>query len=291
MDIITAQLGRNWSPEIRPGTCTSYCTGVRKLLRAAQIAIFAMTCAVACIGVALAGTPDSSPTSTAHSPLAAMRSATPGLVHPDRWPALGTALAPDAALEARITAILAGMTLEQKVGQLIQPDIASITPEDLRHFDFGSILNGGNSSPNGNEFAPAREWLALADRFYDASVDPVHGEHPIPEMWGTDAVHGHNNIVGATIFPHNVGLGAARDPKLIQKIGEITAREVRVTGLHWSFGPTLAVVRDIRWGRSYESYSESPEIVRQYATAMLTGLQGKPGTPRFLDASHVIASP
>jgi len=252
-----------------------------------------MTCATTCVGVAAAGTPlaDSSPTSVTHAPVTATRSETPGLVHPDRWPALRPALAPDAALEARITAILAGMTLEQKVGQLIQPDIASITPEDLRHFDFGSILNGGNSSPNGNEFAPAREWLALADRFYDASVDPIHGAHPIPEMWGTDAVHGHNNIVGATIFPHNIGLGATRDPNLIQKIGEITAREVRVTGLDWSFGPTLAVVRDIRWGRSYESYSESPEVVRQYATAMLTGLQGKPGTSHFLDASHVIASP
>jgi beta-glucosidase len=92
---------------------------------------------------------------------------------------------------------------------------------------------------------------------------------------GHDAVHGYNNIVGATIFPHNIGLGAARDPSLLRKIGEITAREVRVTGLDWSFGPTLAVVRDIRWGRSYESYSEDPEIVRRYAAAMLVGLQGQ----------------
>jgi beta-glucosidase len=213
------------------------------------------------------------------------------VVHPDQWPSVQPALAPDPALESRLNVMIAAMTLEQKVGQVIQPDIASITPEDLRHYDLGSILNGGNSSPNGDEFAPPSEWLALADRFYDASTDAAHGTHPIPTMWGTDAVHGHNNIVGATIFPHNIGLGAARDPNLMRKIGEITAREVRVTGLDWSFGPTLAVVRDIRWGRSYESYSEDPEIVRQYAAAMMLGLQGPPGTAQFLDASHVIASP
>ena len=186
-------------------------------------------------------------------------------IHPALWPAQPPALARDPALEARIDQYLSEMTLEQKVGQLIQPDIASITPEDLRHFDLGSILNGGNSSPNGDEFASPSEWLALADRFYDAAMDVAHGPHPIPILWGTDAVHGHNNIVGATIFPHNIGLGAARDPNLVRRIGEVTAREVRATGLDWSFGPTLAVVRDMRWGRSYESYSENPEIVRLYA--------------------------
>ena len=287
MDIMTARLGRNGSPDIRPGTCKSYCTYVRKPTRMARMRLFAVTCATTYIGIAAAGTAlaGTTPAAEAAPPKAVQD------IHPDLWPALSPAVTPDAAIEARITAILAGMTLEQKVGQLIQPDIASFTPEDLRHFDFGSILNGGNSSPNGNEFAPASEWLALADRFYDASLDPSHGAHPIPILWGTDAVHGHNNIVGATIFPHNVGLGATRDPNLIQKIGEVTAREVRVTGLDWSFGPTLAVVRDIRWGRAYESYSEDPRVVRQYATAMLTGLQGKPGTPGFLDSSHVIASP
>ena len=213
------------------------------------------------------------------------------LVHPDQWPAVPRALPADPALESRITALLAGMTLEQKTGQVIQADIASITPEDLRHFALGSILNGGNSSPNGDEFAQPGEWLALADRFYDAAMDPAHGPHPIPTIWGTDAVHGHNNIVGATIFPHNIGLGAARDPDLLRRIGTITALEVRATGLDWSFGPTLAVVQDLRWGRSYESYSEDPRIVRDYASAMLLGLQGQPGTPQFLDAAHVIASP
>jgi beta-glucosidase len=212
------------------------------------------------------------------------------VIHPSLWPEVPPAIAPDPALEARITELLGVMTLEQKVGQLIQADIGSITPDDLRHYPLGSILNGGNSSPGNNEFAPPSEWLALADRFYDASMDSSERTRPIPTLWGTDAVHGHNNLVGATIFPHNIGLGAARDPQLIRQIGEITAREVRATGIDWTFGPTLAVVRDDRWGRTYESYSEDPQIVREYAGQMVVGLQGVPGTRQFLDAAHVIAT-
>ena len=211
-------------------------------------------------------------------------------IHPALWPGQPPALAADPALEARIDQYSSEMTLEQKVGQLIQADIGSITPDDLRHYPLGSILNGGSSSPGNNEFAPPSEWLALADRFYEASRDPSHGPRPIPTMWGTDAVHGHNNLVGATIFPHNIGLGAARDPDLIEQIGAATAREVRATGIDWTFGPTLAVVRDDRWGRTYESYSEDPQIVREYAGRMVTGLQGKPGTAQFLDSAHVIAT-
>jgi beta-glucosidase len=214
----------------------------------------------------------------------------PGVAHPDRWPRARSAQASDPALEARITTLLAAMTLEQKVGQLIEADIGTITPEDLRHYPLGSILNGGNSSPDNDELASAGKWLALADRFYDASMDPAHGPVQIPVLWGTDAVHGDNKIVGATVFPHNIGLGAARDPELVRRIAASTAREVRSTGLDWTFGPTLAVVRDVRWGRSYESYSERPEIIGQYAAAMVTGLQGKAGTRHFLDASHVIAT-
>lgn len=124
-------------------------------------------------------------------------------VHPALWPERPPALPTDAALEARISALLGEMTLEQKVGQLIQAGIGSITPNDLRHYPLGSILNGGSSSPENNEFAPPSEWLTLADRFYEASMDPSHGPHPIATMWGTDAVHGHNNLVGATIFPED----------------------------------------------------------------------------------------
>jgi len=109
-------------------------------------------------------------------------------------------------------------------------------------------------------------------------------------LWGTDAVHGHNSVRGATIFPHNIGLGAAHDPDLIRRIGEITALEVRVTGLDWAFAPAVAVARDARWGRTYESYSEDPQRVREYAAAMVRGLQGDPGTAQFLDAAHVLAT-
>lgn len=214
----------------------------------------------------------------------------PPMIHPPRWPELPPAQPRDEALEARVEELLARMTPEQKVGQLIQADIGSITPNDLRHYPLGSILNGGNSAPGDDKLTAPSEWLALADRFYEASVGGP-GATVVPALWGTDAVHGHNNIPGATIFPHNIGLGAARDPELIRRIGAITALEVRVTGLDWAFSPTVAVARDARWGRTYESYSENPEVVRQYAVAMVTGLQGVPGTPQFLDAAHVLATP
>ena len=211
-------------------------------------------------------------------------------VHPQRWPKLPPALVPDAALEARIDALVARMTPAQQAGQLIQADIGSITADDLRHYPLGSILNGGNSSPRDDKLAAPSEWLALADRFYEASAGTPQAP-AMPVLWGTDAVHGHNNIPGATIFPHNIGLGAARDPELIRQVGEITALEVRTTGQDWAFSPTVAVSRDARWGRTYESYSENPELVRTYAVAMVTGLQGVPGTSQFLDAAHVLATP
>jgi beta-glucosidase len=212
------------------------------------------------------------------------------VVHPLRWPKLPPALAPEPQLEARVAQLLSRLTTEQKVGQLIQADIGSITPDELLHFPLGSILNGGNSSPRDDKLAAPSEWLALADRFYDASMS-ASASPGIPALWGTDAVHGHNNIPGATIFPHNIGLGATRDPELIRRIGEITALEVRVTGLDWAFSPTVAVARDARWGRTYESYSENAQLVSEYAAAMVLGLQGAPGTPQFLDAAHVLATP
>jgi beta-glucosidase len=116
--------------------------------------------------------------------------------------------------------------------------------------------------------------VALADSYWEASMDDSDGFAAIPITWGTDAVHGHNNVIGATIFPHNIGLGAMDDPNLIEEIGTITAREVSVTGIDWVFGPTVAVVRDDRWGRTYEGYSEDPAIVEAYAGRIIKGLQG-----------------
>lgn len=208
----------------------------------------------------------------------------------DPWPQVAWPLAEDAALEKRITELMAGMTVEEKVGQLVQGDIASITPDDVRRYRLGSILAGGNSDPGGRYDASPAEWLALADAFYDASMDTSQGGKAIPLLFGIDAVHGQSNIIGATLFPHNIGLGAARNPELLRRIGEITALETRVTGMEWTFAPTVAVPQDDRWGRTYEGYSESPAIVASYAGAMVEGLQGRIGSPDFLDGRHVIAS-
>lgn len=208
----------------------------------------------------------------------------------DPWPQVTWPLAADPALEKRITDLMAGMTVEEKVGQLVQGDIASLTPDDVRRYRLGSILAGGNSDPGGRYDASPAEWLALADAFYDASMDTSKGGKAIPLLFGIDAVHGQSNIIGATLFPHNIGLGATRNPELLRQIGGITALETRVTGMEWTFAPTVAVPQDDRWGRSYEGYSESPEVVASYAGAMVEGLQGRVGTPEFLDGRHVIAS-
>ncbi|MFS0773776.1 glycoside hydrolase family 3 N-terminal domain-containing protein [Sphingomonas sp. 1P08PE] len=211
-------------------------------------------------------------------------------VHPAEWPSPKWPYARDAATEAKIAALLKRMSVEEKVGQVIQPDIASVTPADMRKYHFGSILNGGNSAPNNDEFAPAGEWLKLADAFYDASVDATGGKVAVPMIWGTDAVHGHSNIVGATLFPHNIGLGAMRDSTLIEKIGAATAAEIRATGMEWTFAPTVTVPQDYRWGRAYEGYSSDPTLVAGYVGAMIRGLQGAPNGEAVLKGAHVIAS-
>ena len=200
------------------------------------------------------------------------------------------ALAADAALEARISKLMAQMTVEQKVGQIVQGDIASMTPDDVRKYHIGSVLAGGNSDPGGKYDASPAQWLKLADAYYAASMDKGNGGLTIPIIFGIDAVHGQINIVGATLFPHNIGLGATRDPELMRKIGAVTAAQTRTTGMEWTFAPTVAVPQDDRWGRTYESYSESPEVVASFAGKVVEGLQGVPGQPGFLDGLHVIAS-
>lgn len=189
------------------------------------------------------------------------------------WPEHRSPYPRDAAMEARIAQIVAGMTLEQKVGQMTQPDIRYITPDEVRGYYIGSILNGGGAWPRMDKFAPVAEWAALADSYYKASM-ATDMAVKVPVIWGTDAVHGHNNVVGATLFPHNIGLGAAHDPDLVMRIGRATAKAVRATGISWVFAPTLAVVQNQRWGRSYESYSSDPRLVADYSTALVRGLQG-----------------
>lgn len=206
------------------------------------------------------------------------------------WPEVTWPLAEDPAIEKRIDELMAKMTVEEKVGQIVQGDIASLTPDDVRKYRLGSVLAGGNSDPGGKYDATPAQWLALADAFYEASMDNSKGGQAIPILFGIDAVHGQSNIVGATLFPHNIGLGATRNPELMQQIGKITAVETRATGMEWAFAPTVAVPQDDRWGRTYEGYSESPDVVASFAGKVVEGLQGKAGAPDFLDGSHVMVS-
>lgn len=202
-----------------------------------------------------------------------------------------SATSPGAADANTPEALLARMSLKHKVAQLVMPDIGSITPADVRKYRFGTILNGGNSGPYGDDKGPAADWLKLADEYWEASTAPLpKGEPAIPAVWATDAVHGHANVIGATVFPHNIALGATGDADLIQRIGAATAVEIEVTGIDWTFAPTIAVARDDRWGRTYESYSEDPALVSRLGAAMVEGLQGRPGEPGFLGEGKVAAT-
>ncbi|MFM5883868.1 MAG: glycoside hydrolase family 3 N-terminal domain-containing protein [Novosphingobium sp.] len=209
-------------------------------------------------------------------------------VHPAAWPAARSPAAlSDPASEAMISALIARMPLEHKVGQLIQADISAIAPSDLARYPLGSILAGGNSGPYGNERADARTWARMVGEYRDASRRAGSG---IPVLFGVDAVHGHSNLPGATIFPHNIGLGATHDAQLVRRIGEAAAAEIAGGGIEWTFAPTLAVPQDLRWGRSYEGYSADPALVAQLGEAMTLGLQGSLQAGAPLSANHVAAT-
>jgi len=211
-------------------------------------------------------------------------------VHPALWPARAAPpLQP--ATEAFVSALLARMTLEEKVAQMVQADVASLTAADLLTYKLGSVLAGGGAAPSGDVRAGARAWLDLSDALYRAAMQPATTAHaPIPILFGVDAVHGHAKIRGATIFPHNIGLGAAHDAELVERIGAATAEEVATTGIDWTFAPTVAVARDLRWGRSYESYSDDPAQVAAYAAAMVRGLQGERSRGTFMAPGHTLSS-
>ncbi|HEV7974103.1 exo 1,3/1,4-beta-D-glucan glucohydrolase [Amycolatopsis sp.] len=187
--------------------------------------------------------------------------------------------------ERRVAELLSKMTLAEKVGQMTQPEIAAITPDEVKQYSIGSVLNGGGSWPGKDKHATPQAWLAAADSYWQASVET---RTKIPVIWGIDAVHGNNNVYGATVFPHNIGLGAAQDPCLIRDIGEATAEQIRATGQDWAFAPTLAVVQDDRWGRTYEGFSEDPRITRAYGYEAVRGLQGN--SSRRIDEDGVIAT-
>ncbi|MDG3086031.1 glycoside hydrolase family 3 N-terminal domain-containing protein [Vibrio hannami] len=204
------------------------------------------------------------------------------------WPKIESAIAKDDAIESAIVEIVSQMTIQEKVGQMIQPDLRGISAQEIIEFKIGSILNGGGAWPNENKRSMTKDWVEKADEFWLAT-EKAFEERPfrIPFMWATDAVHGHNNVFGATVFPHNIGLGCARDPELIRNIGRITAIEIAATGLDWTFAPTVATPRDLRWGRVYEGYSEDPEIVYAYSSEVVKGLQG---TQEELKGEHHVIS-
>ncbi|KAK6271244.1 hypothetical protein POUND7_008342 [Theobroma cacao] len=175
---------------------------------------------------------------------------------------------PNQPVAARIKDLMSKMTLAEKIGQMVQIDRTVATEQILRDYSIGSVLSGGGSAPLPQ--ASAEDWVNMINAYQNGSLASRLG---IPMIYGIDAVHGHNNVYNATIFPHNVGLGATRDPALVKKIGAATALEVRATGIPYVFAPCIAVCRDPRWGRCYESYSEDHKIVEEM-TDIIFGLQG-----------------
>ena len=190
-------------------------------------------------------------------------------MRPEAWPRRHTVV--DAKLEARLDALLAGMTDQEIVGQTIMADLASVTPDDLREVPLGAVLNGGNSAPGGDNRCLPSAYLETVDAFHAASR--ARGGAAVPILWGTDAVHGHNNAVGATVFPHNIGLGAAGDEALVREAARATAAEVLATGMDWTFAPCVSIGLDPRWGRTFESYGSGPALVARLTRAAVEGLQ------------------
>ncbi|KAL8055910.1 hypothetical protein ABFX02_04G086100 [Erythranthe guttata] len=196
----------------------------------------------------------------------------------------------NAPIEARVKDLLSRMTLLEKIGQMTQIERSVATPSVIKDRFIGSVLSGGGSKPFEN--AKSADWADMIDGLQKGALETRLG---IPIIYGTDAVHGNNNVYGTTIFPHNIGLGATRDADLARRIGEVTALEVRASGAQYAFAPCVAVSRDPRWGRCYESYGEDTEIVRKM-TSIVTGLQGQPpeghlkGYPFVAGRNNVLAS-
>jgi len=178
------------------------------------------------------------------------------------------------------------MNLDQKIGQIVQPERQFITPEEVKKYHIGSVLSGGGSVPGENR--PV-DWVKMNDAYWAASMKEDEEHLAIPLIYGVDAIHGNTNVIGSVVFPHNIGLGAANDPDLIERIAAVTAREIAATGVEWTFAPTLAVARNSHWGRTYESYSEDPKIVCKYAPRFVKGLQGDFGEEKVIAcAKHFV---
>lgn len=180
----------------------------------------------------------------------------------------------DRIIDQKVEALLSGMNLDQKIGQMTMSERMSLSPEDVKSFHLGAVLSCGGSCPGNNRLA---DWVEMNDAYWAASMTQDELHLAIPVLYGVDAIHGNNNIRGATLFPHNIGLGAANDPGLVKRIAGVTAREVLAAGIEWGFAPNLAVARNIHWGRTYESYSEDTAIVTAYAAEFVQGLQADLG--------------
>ena len=175
-------------------------------------------------------------------------------------------------VKKQVNALMSQMTLAQKIGQMIQAERLSCSPDDVKNYHLGSVMSGAGSLPENNDL---ENWLKTTDSYWQASMLKDDNHLAIPLLYGVDAIHGHNNLKGATIFPHNIGLGAADDTNLVKRIAEITRKEVLATGVDWVFAPNLAVAQNNQWGRFYESYSQAPELVNKYASNIINGLQGE----------------
>jgi beta-glucosidase len=177
---------------------------------------------------------------------------------------------PLSSYDPLVKPLLAQMTLDEKIGQMTQPEQDALKdPADIENLAIGSLLSGGSSDPKeGNSL---KAWTDLYDRLQEHTQK---SRLKIPILYGIDAVHGHNNVLGAVIFPHHVGLGCTRNPALVEKVEHITAEEIRATGIQWAFGPCVTVPQDIRWGRTYEGFSEDPKVVSQLGEAAVRGFQG-----------------
>ena len=176
------------------------------------------------------------------------------------------------SIKQQVNVLMSQMTLAQKIGQMIQAERLSCSPEDVKKYHLGSVMSGAGSLPENNDL---ENWLKTTESYWQASMVKDDNHLAIPLLYGVDAIHGHNNLKGATIFPHNIGLGAADDVNLIKRIAEITRKEVLATGIDWVFAPNLAVAQNNQWGRFYESYSQTPELVNKYTNNIIEGLQGK----------------
>ncbi len=178
-------------------------------------------------------------------------------------------LDPTAPIDARVDDLLSRMTLDEKIGQMTQADHAAVSNlQDITNYYLGSILSGGSSDPSSGN-SPL-DWTNLYDSFQEKAIQSRLG---IPLIYGIDAVHGHSNVKGAVIFPHNIGLGATRNPDLVEQAARITAIEIAATGIDWTFAPCIAVPRDERWGRTYEGFGETPELAVLFGAAAVKGFQ------------------